>query len=255
MTLFTRHTQIKPRGDSRGASNISAYTVKYGMKIRIKKLVAVAVPIIFTLALAVIIICCAVPLCNTTLEFSAKFYYVCYKSPTDAQSASSVSGVVHSYGGAGYIIENDGKYYVTISCYYEQKDANSVCTNLNNKGLSCTVIVAEANAISLPPSAKSKAENYKGTLNTLYSLSVMCYDLANGMDGGEHNQSSAKSLLAEIRTGLDSLYRTNKTNCFSGELSALIAECDDVSHGYVFSYDVRRLQIAITDSIIHVRLY
>jgi len=75
------------------------------------------------------------------------------------------------------------------------------------------------------------------------------------MDGGTHNQQEAKSLLAEVKTGLESLYRANKTNCFSGELSSLIAECDDASHGYVFSYDVRRLQIAITDSIIHVRLY
>lgn len=225
------------------------------MKIRVKSVVAIAAPIVLTLVLAVVIICCSVSSGKSTLGFSAKFYYVCYKSPTDAQSAASVSGVVHSYGGAGYIIENGGKYYVTISCYYEEKDANSVCANLNNKGLSCAVIEAETDKISLPPSAKNKAEGYKGALNTLYSLSVLCYDLANGMDGGAHNQSSAKSLLAEVNTGLESLYRANKTNCFSGELSALIAECEDVSHGYVFSYDVRRLQIAITDGIIHVRLY
>lgn len=225
------------------------------MIVYFKKIAAIALPVIITVALAVIILCSAVPSCSGTLDFSATFYYVCYNSPTDAQSAASVSGVVHSYGGAGYIIENSGKYYVTVSCYYDSGDASSVSKNLNNKGLSCTVVEASREKISLPPSAKNKAEGYKGTMNTLYSISLMCYDLANGMDGGTHNQSSAKSVLSEVKTGLESLYRANKANCFSDELSALIAECDDVSHGYVFSYDVRRLQIAISDCIIHVRLY
>lgn len=225
------------------------------MKIRITKFAATALPVAFTLALAITIICCSVSSCAATIDFPAEFYYVCYKSPTDSQSAASVSGVVHSYGGAGYIVENGGKYYVTVSCYYNQSDADAVCANLNNKGLSCMVIKAGTEKISLPSSAKNKAEGFKGTLNTMYSISVMCYDLANGIDGGAQNQSSAKSILSEIRTGLESLYRVNKNTCFESELSYLIAECDDVSHGYVFAYDVRRLQIAITDSIIHTRLY
>ena len=226
------------------------------MKMRNKKRAVFAVSaIVVAIFILIIVICCALPSCSTKLDFTAEFYYVCYKSPTDVQSAASVSGVVHSYGGAGYIIENGGNYYVTVSCYYEENDANSVCANLNNKGLSCKVICADRQKITLPPSAKNNGESYKGTLSTLRSLSVMCYDLANGMDGNTHNQSSAKSLLGEVKTGLEGLLRANKTNCFSQELSALIAECDDVSHGYVFSYDVRRLQIAITDSIIHVQLY
>ena len=44
-------------------------------------------------------------------------------------------------------------------------------------------------------------------------------------------------------------------NCFSSEIANLCAECEDVSHGYVFSYDVRRLQIAIIDSLVNIRLY
>lgn len=225
------------------------------MKVRLKKIFAIALPAAITLGLAALIICSAVPSCAGTLDFSAAFYYVCYDSPTDSQSAASVSGVVHSYGGAGYIIENDGKYYVTISCYYGEDDALSVVKNLKNKGLSCTVIEAKREKISLPPSASKKAEQYKGTLNTLNSISQLCYNLANGMDNGTHSQTSAKSILSEVKTGLESLYRANKSDCFAEEISALIAECEDVSYGYVFSYDVRRLQIAVCDCIIHVRLY
>ena len=225
------------------------------MKVHIKSLFTIAFPLAITFALAALIIFSAVPSCAGTLDFSATFYYVCYDSPTDSQSAASVSGVVHSYGGAGYIIENGGKYYVTISCYYSEEDALSVISNLKNKGLSCKVIEAKRDKISLPASAKRKAEQYKGTLNTLLSISQLCYDLANGMDGGTRNQASAKSILSEVRTGFESLYRANAAGCFSQEISSLIAECDDVSYGYVFSYDVRKLQIAICDCIIHVRLY
>lgn len=212
-------------------------------------------PVAITVALAAVIICSAVPSCAGALDFSATFYYVCYDSPTDSQSAASVSGVVRSYGGAGYVIENGGKYYVTISCYYSEEDAISINSNLKNKGLACKVIEAKREKISLPLSATKKKEQYKGTMNTLLSISQLCYGLANGMDSGTHSQSSAKSLLAEVKTGLESLYRANKGDCFAGEISALIAECDDVSYGYVFSYDVRRLQIAVCDCIIHVRLY
>ena len=225
------------------------------MKVTIKSVAAYVFPLLITVALAAVIIFSAVPSCGGKVDFSATFYYVCYNSPTDAQSAASVAGVVHSYGGAGYIVENGGKHYVTIACYYEKKDADTVCNNLGGKGLSCTVIEVSRDSISLPPSARSKAQSYKGTMNTLASLSKMCYDLANGMDSGEHNQASAKSILGEIGTGLDGLYRANKSNCFSEEISALLAERDDVCHGYVFSYDVRRLQIAICDCIINVRLY
>ena len=55
----------------------------------------------------------------------------------------------------------------------------------------------------------------------------------------------------------DSIARpaANADNCFSGEIRRLIAECDNVNEGYVYSKDLRRLQIAIADSIINVKLY
>lgn len=225
------------------------------MKLRIGKIAAIAFPAILTLLLALGIIFHAVPSCSGKVDFSAVFYYVCYSAPTDSQSAASVSGVVRSYGGAGYVIENGGEYFVTISCYYDDGDAAAVVKTLGAKGLGCKVVQVQRDNISLPLSAKNKAQSYKGVLDTMLSLSRMCYDLANDMDGGARNQNAAKSVLGEINSGLSGLYGANKSNCFSSELSGLIAVCDDVSAGYVFSCDVRKLQIAICDSIIHARLY
>ena len=104
------------------------------MKINVKTSVALA-GIAVTALIAAIILCYAVPSCGQKLDFNAVFYYVCYDAPSDSFSASSMSSVVHSYGGAGYIVESDGKYYVTVSCYYTEKDALGVAKTLDHKGL------------------------------------------------------------------------------------------------------------------------
>ncbi|MCM1437882.1 MAG: hypothetical protein NC131_01545 [Roseburia sp.] len=222
------------------------------MKLRVK------IPLIGAVAavtLALIILCFTLPSCAGNLGFKTTFYYVCYKSPPDARSASSISSVVHSYGGAGYIIQTGGGYYVTVACYYDGRDAEGVAGVLGKKGLDCSVVKVEAGDYEMRGSSKRYAEKYRGNLKTLLSLSRLCYDLANSLDGGSCSQSAAKSVLGDVKTGLDGLAAINKANCFTGEINVLLAEYSDVSAGYVFSYDVRRMQIAITDCITNVKIY
>lgn len=192
---------------------------------------------------------------GTTLDFDATFYYVCYDSPPDAYSASSVSTLVKSYGGAGYVVKDGNDYFVTVACYYNENDADSVCATLNLRGLKCSVREAEVEKKALKGGARAQKQKYLGNLNTLLSLSVVCYDLANALDNFTCNQSGAKNILAEVGKGLDGLCRENSANCFSSELAALQKEREDVASGYVFSCDVRRLQIAICDCIVNVKLY
>lgn len=205
--------------------------------------------------LAMLILCFTLPSCAGKLGFKMTFYYVCYNSPPDAQSASSVSSVVQSYGGAGYIIKSGDNYYVTISCYYERRDADGVASSLNKKGLGCSVVEVTAGDYELRGSAKRYSEKYKGNLETLLSLSRLCYDLANSLDGYSASQSSARAVLSDVKTGLDGLASINTANCFTKEIDRLMAEYSDVSTGYIFSSDVRRLQIAIIDSIVNIKLY
>ncbi len=222
---------------------------------RINKSLKVFIIVAVSFVTFIIILCCTLPYCAAKIDFSAVFYYVCYACPSDTHSASSMSTVVHSYGGAGYIIENEGKYYVTISCYYEENDARTVCNTLNKKGVDCSVLKVSADDYSIKGSAKKNREKYLGNLNTLLSLSEVCYGLANSMDDYSCNQKNAKSVLEDVSTALDGLARQNSNNCFSEEIASLRAECDDVSYGYIFSYDVRRLQIAVCDSIANLKLY
>ena len=211
--------------------------------------------ILAAVAVAVIIaIICALPSCGDRLGFKTDFYYVCYETPTNSHSASSMSSVVHSYGGAGYVVESGGDYFVTVSCYYSERDALSVVRTLGTKGLNCKVVKVTAGDYKLSVSAAGEREKYLGNLNTMLSLSKMCYNLANSLDDGSCGQSSAKTVLNDVSTTLQSLLRQNPSNCFTRPLSSLVGECKDVSHGIVLSRDVRRLQIAITDEIVNINL-
>lgn len=219
-------------------------------KFRIKVIIGVCVAIA-----AIVLTCCLVPTAGKKLDFKATFYYVCYDSPKDSHSASSMSSAVQSYGGAGYVVCCNDKYYVTVSCYYKDTDAETVCAALKQKGLNCTVVKVEREDYKLKGSAKKNAEKYQGNLNTLLSVSKICYNLANSLDAATQSQSGAKSVLADVKTDLNSLLRLNGANCFAEELSSLIAECDDVSEGIILAREVRRLQVAVCDSIINVKLY
>lgn len=220
-----------------------------------KKAAAKIASVFVILLIILIIVLCVIPFGSKKLNFETVFYYVCHNSPEDSASVASISGLVHNYGGAGYIVTCGGKNLVTVSCYYTETDAVTVCNSLNAKGLKCSVVEVEVKDKQIKSGTAKNAAKYEGNLNTLLSVSKICYGLANALDRYEVGQSGAKSLLAEVENSIDGLLSSNAANCFTEELNNLKAECGDVSYGYIFSYDVRRLQIAICDSIANVNIY
>lgn len=213
----------------------------------------VAVGAIFAVT---VIICAFAVSCNTlTLTFETTFYFVCYKSSDNYLSASSISDAVSSYGGAGYILELDGEYFITVSCYYSENDANAVRDSLARRKLDCFVLKKEITEYPLPRSASKNAELFRGNLNTLTSLSSLAYACANKLDTGEYSQANAKQVISDLLKGLKSLQNANMSNCFSNELKRLTIICEDAGSGIVYSKDLRKLQIAIADTVINIELY
>lgn len=206
-------------------------------------------------ACATAVICfCAVSRSGGKLSFKACYYYVCYRIADNSVSASSLSGAVSSYGGAGYIIGRGGNYYVTVSCYYDARDAESVCASLKRRELDCSVIKIQTDEYKLSGGAKKNAKLYLGNLNTLDSLSRVAYECANGLDDGM-SQVKAKETAETIKSQLKALLKANESNCFTKTVENLIAEYDDKTRGYVLSKDMRYLQIAITDAVINAELH
>lgn len=186
--------------------------------------------------------------CDTT------FYYVYYATPQTDSSSAAISDLVHSYGGAGYVATVDNKCFVVVSCYYVKDDADNVVGQLNERGVSCAVCSVKVPERTLYASARRNAKKYEGNLKTLISASKACYDLANALDGLSVGQEEAKSILSEIKSVINGLSCANAGNCFEKELNYLLAECDDVAYGYVFSYNVRRLQVAVCDTVVNVNI-
>ncbi len=214
-------------------------------------IISVVAVVIVTAIILVVFFSCS----GNSLTFKSTFYFICYRTEDNAVSASSVSDAVSSYGGAGYILEYGDAYYVTVACYYEDDDANTVCESLKRRDVDCEVIKIDTDEYAVANSSNANNELYLGNLNTLQSLTTLAYGCANAIDTGEYGQTQAKSVIADVKNTLNGLLNANTDNCFSGELRRLIAECTDVSEGYVYSKDLRRLQIAIADSIINIKLY
>ncbi|MDE7329793.1 MAG: hypothetical protein K2N30_01680 [Clostridia bacterium] len=225
------------------------------MTIRGQRVTPFTVSVIAVVAATVIVIICAASCNGGTIKFKTSFYFVCYAIEDNAISAGSMSSAVSSYGGAGYILEHKNNFYVTVSCYYEQRDAESVCASLKHRLLHCEVLNVDTDSYSLPASARGNAELYKGNLNTLLSLSNLAYGCANSLDTGAYGQNEAKGVILNIESGLKGLLTNNAENCFSPHLRSLSALCTETRKDYVFSKDLRKLQIAIADVIINVKLY
>lgn len=226
------------------------------MTTRVKKFLPFIISVAAALTATVLIITSAVSCSSEILTFKTSFYFVCYAVKDNSVSASSISGAVSSYGGAGYILDYNGAYYVTVACYYSEPDALTVCENLKKRDMNCTVLTIETDEYPLRTrNAKDCAKLYLGNLNTLNSLSALAYDCANALDTGKYDQAKAKAVIADVYSGLGGLLNANSDNCFTHDLHNLSAICVDVSDGFVYSKDLRKLQIAIADVIINANLY
>lgn len=189
------------------------------------------------------------------IEVNFEYYFVVYRTADNSFSASSFSDAAASFGGAGYVLEYNDNYYITIACYYSESDAEKVCESLKKRDLDCSVQNITIDKKELKNSdARKNAELYRGNLETLNSLSAIAYECANGLDSGEYNQSKAKDLTANILSGLCELLKANEYNCFESGLDYLVAECENRRGGYIYSKDMRYLQIAILDVIINSEL-
>ena len=225
------------------------------MRIAGKKISPFIISVVAVLAVTAIILVATFSCSANKLTFKTTFYFICYRTEDNVVSASSVSDAVSSYGGAGYILEHDDAFFVTVACYYTDDDANAVCESLKRRDLDCEVIKISTDEYTVAGTSNANNKLYLGNLNTLQSLTSLAYGCANALDTGEYGQTQAKSVILDVQNTLKGLLTANPDNCFSGQIRRLIAECTDVSEGYVYSKDLRRLQIAIADTIINVKLY
>lgn len=192
--------------------------------------------------------------CGTKADFSCCVYFLYYSVKDNSPSADAVSENVYNLGGAGYVLNYNGNYYAAVSCYYKEKDAERVKRSLLKRGLECSILKAERKKYIIK-SGGGRKELYTGNLNTLFSLSELCYKCANGLDDGQMGQTAAKTVLSDVEKSLNGLKSANPANCFTQQINGLSAECDAAKGGFVYSKSLRKLQIAILDVVLNIELY
>lgn len=225
------------------------------MNPNIRKITPFAIAVTSIISFTIILCVFAFSFSGKELNFSKTYYFVCYAIRDNSVSAGSISGAVSEYGGAGYILEYGDNFYVTVSCYYKETDAKTVCESLKKRDLNCSVLTVDAENYRLGGYGReTEIQLFEGNLNTLHTLSSMAYNCANSLDIGEYGQNNAKGVINGILGGLNGLIKANSDNCFSKELRRLYAVCADMNEGYIYSKDMRKLQIAIADTIINVKL-
>ena len=214
----------------------------------------ISVTLVLTVTAAIII--CAAALTGAEANYSAQYFFICYSSEDNSVSAGALSGTVGDLGGAGYVLGYGGEFYVTVACYYSEHDAERVQKALSARGENCFLLKVETGAYPLQSvGAKSRKSLFEGNLKTLGSLSALCYECANGLDTGEMGQSSARAVIGDVEKGLNGLKNANPDNCFTAELKRLGAVCSEAGGDMIYSKDLRKLQIAIIDTIINIELY
>ena len=161
------------------------------------------ISIVGVLAVTLIICVCAFACNGGKIKFNAKYYFVCYRIADDAISASSLSGTVSSYGGAGYILNYKNSYYVTVSCYYTERDAQAVCDSLKKRDLDCSVLKTEITQFKLKGfSAQRNAQLYLGNLNTLTRFPPLPTTAQTGLTRASLRKARQKKLSLPLKAGL-----------------------------------------------------
>lgn len=217
------------------------------------KLNKFSLSIICVVVLSLVICISAISCTGRKVTFTATYCFVCYKIADNSVSAGALSGTVSDYGGAGYVLTYNNCYYITVSCYYKKADAESVCATLKKGETVCTVLQINTDKFRVDNSVNTNA--YLSILNNLDSLSRLAYECANGLDTGSVSQSNAKDVLRNIKTGLDGLSQSYPANRFTENLKELSAKCTELKKDFVYSKDMRFLQISIIDNIIKAYSY
>lgn len=229
---------------------ILIFAVNYYMKkIHLRAVAIVACAAAIIVAAAII---AAIPFCGSTIEFSARYFFVCYKSADDAHYVDSISSIVQSYGGAGYIAKIGSEYYITVACYYEQEDAQGVQESLSQSGLNCRVIETYAGGYEIPAALRTEKNNIMGALTALDQLGNIFYQMANGLDGGGLSQSAASSVIDDAYVMLGGLQSYSFGQNFADEIAYLRTLVGDVGGGNIYARDMRALQIAVCDCLLNL---
>lgn len=183
-------------------------------------------------------------------------YFVCYQTVYREEVADSVSGVICSGGGAGYVLEYGKGYAVAYSLYLTRQDAVSVCENLKDGGQKADVLEFYVDKIFLPASASGAAGNVAAFFKLYYECIALLSKTADGFDAGRVNFSGARcalescaGVLSTLSESLDEGNKAERKACLAlkAEAESVVKTLKGYSEGVFSASDIRSVYVSMGD--------
>lgn len=141
------------------------------------------------------------------------------KSSTLAQANAQIQDI-RLKGGAGYVYNTNGLYYLLASAYENENDAIKVKENLENQQLTSEVLKIEISEISIDLSLNgSEKSALNGALNSFKTTYKTLYDISISLDTQVKTLPESKLLVSNYVTALsnvqkefDTLFKNKLTN-------------------------------------------
>lgn len=154
------------------------------------------------------------------IKIEAKdYYFVQFGMFSNEDNAKTCADSIAALGGAGYIKNTDGKFYVFAMCYSNGNDAKTVVTNLKTQGYSTLLKCFSHNGMTMNISGSEESINkietaYNGVIKATDEIEEIIYKF----DKGEIDRIELKNQLRELL----SLIESNK------DTFSLYAEQNDI---------------------------
>ncbi len=171
-------------------------------------------------------------------------------------TASAVAGQAYASGGAGYLIEVDGKSAVVLACYFSQTDAERVRTSMSEKGVETGLLALTAEEFTL--NAAEEKGRVEANLATVETCARMLYDTANGLERTEVSQEEARAAVRGVVSSLKGLRQDNAGGLYdrwNAELMRAERRGTEIAEGIRFAKDLRYLQVELLLAVIHADTY
>lgn len=184
-----------------------------------------------------------------------ELYFVCSHTVYREDLALSVSDVVSSGGGAGYLLHRGKGYAVVYSVYRTKSSAEAVCANLVDGGQNAEVLPFVMSGFYLPASDASAAAEIASYFRVYYDCIVLLSKTADELDAGRINREgafcsmeSAKDALTGLQTILEGEKTLSKAR-YDAMNESVESACGllAVSDGLFASSDIRAIYACMSD--------
>lgn len=186
-----------------------------------------------------------------------KTYYFLVRDCEEA-TASVVAGQVYLSGGAGYLLNSDGKQRVILSCYFKQTDCERVKNTLLEKGVEAEILALSTKSFSLDGKNASLQSKVEANAETAETCAKILYETANGLERTDLSQAEARAAVKGVVSSLKGLRKGNEETAFeiwNHKLSDAERRGIEITEGILFAKDLRYLQIELCMDILSTNLY